>query len=175
MPPTIPSPLGELVSRGFTIPAGIIGVPPGGAIGDFLELVDDGFGNPIPQFVAGLHRIAGLVFPFGNGLSAVNVGEFIELPLPFGMAMEYWHIRLDAVGDAAFTVEVASSIAGALASVGGTAPSVSGARGAQDINGLDWTTTTLVRGGVARATLTSATNVKQATLVISGAKTKPGP
>lgn len=172
MPPTLPVPLGELIPRGFLIDPQYL-VVGGGAVGDLLEIVSGS--PPIAQFVPPLHRIAGLVFPFGNGLSSLSSGEYIEVPLPFGMELEYWHLRLDDIGDAAFTIEAAPSIAAALAPVGGTQPSVTGLRGTQNIGGLDWTTTTMARGGVIRATLNSSAVTKQATLVISGKKLKPGP
>ena len=174
MPPSIPTPQGILIPRGIILIPDAIAAA-GGAIGDLLELIDDGFGNPIAQFVTPVHRLSALVFPFGNGIHPLTAGEYMEIPLPWGMDFAYWHARLDTSGDASFTVEYASTITGALSGVGGTQPSWSGARGAANIGGLDWTTTQGVRGGVVRVTHVSSTNAKTAALVISGNKHKPGP
>lgn len=174
MPPSLPADPGILIPRGVLLPP--YGIwPAGGNIGDILELVDDGFGNPVAQFTEPVNRIVGLTFTFGDGVNTPYAGSIVQIPMPFGMTMEFWRSRLDISGDAVFAVSVASTITGAYSGVGGTAPSVSGALGAEDMNGLDWTTTVLTQTSVVKVELVSFTNAKQITLVIGGTKTKPGP
>jgi hypothetical protein len=110
----------------------------------------------------------GLVFVFPEGSTA---GSKVRLPAPVDGDFAVWWARLDQSGSATFTVRHASGVTGSLASVGGTAPSVSSALGAEDINGLDWTTTGFSFGDIIEVELASITTATGATLTLGCIRT----
>lgn len=118
-----------------------------------------------------LTGLTGIGFVFGDGTGSVPDNAYVQMPVPWDMKALRWHARIDIVGDATFAVKSSSGIAGAVASVGGTQPSITAARGAELLAGLDWTTQQLFMGDVLEVTvLTTSPGVKQVTLVVSGPK-----
>lgn len=124
----------------------------------------------VPDPVAALHdRPVALLFQFGDGANGtIMAGAKAHITIPHPMRAKSWHARHtdNAVGDSTYQVRKAASIAAAMAGVGGTQPSISGAIGAEDTNGLDWTALDFAAGEVVEVELLTITTAKAASLTI---------
>ena len=98
------------------------------------------------------------VFVFGDGTISPVLGSKIAIPSGYTGTFMRWRARIagDVAGSVTFAVRKAASVTGALATVGGTAPSITAAKGAEDTDGLDWTTTTIAPGEILEAELVSS-------------------
>jgi len=108
----------------------------------------------------------GLAFTFGDGVTAPTAGALGIATVPAGFNacnLIGWNARLDVSGSAGFTIKKGSGDTGALASIGGTQPSVSSAIGAHGTP----TTTTFSPGDQIAVTLDSITTAKFAELTLS--------
>lgn len=124
--------------------------------------------STVPDPVAAFHgRDLPLTFQFGDSLFNAVAGMKLRVRVSgYSANFKSWHARLGASGSATFTVRVATSVTNAFASVGGTQPSVTTAVGAEDTDGLNWTTTGVSDGYWVEVELTSITTAADATLVI---------
>lgn len=121
----------------------------------------------VPDPTAALHdRPVPVVFQFGDSLFNAQVGMKIRARLGYAATFKSWHVKLGASGSATFAVRTATGVTGTFSSVGGTAPSVTTALGAEDVNGLDWTTTGVLDGDWIEVELTSITTAADATFVL---------
>lgn len=89
------------------------------------------------------------IFVFGDGVNPPPAGAKIALPVPSNGSFVSWQARVvgDVTGTVVFALRVATTPIGALASVGGTQPSLTAVKGDRQTT-VDWTTTAVVVGGV---------------------------
>lgn len=137
-------------------------VPPGTDVGAVPSVVDIG---------AGVLELA-YGFPggvFSMGFPFFTQGDVLVVPLgQFDTRVDGWAIRtFPDPGTAAFSVHVAPSVTGAFTDMigGGTAPSVTGALGAQSLSVTSWATTAIGTGSVLRVGC-SVLTVPHATLTL---------
>lgn len=129
----------------------------------------DAAGNESPKATVVVTRGTSTGQSVGFAFDHFTVGEFVLRPLPFGGTFSKWWAKRESSGDATWLVEYASSVTGSFASVGGTQPSVTGAIGSKDDDGLDWTTVTFVEGGVLKVTLVTYTGATVVAAITIGA------
>lgn len=89
------------------------------------------------------------IFVFGDAIDAPSVGSKIAIPAPSAGSFVSWQARHanGQVATAAFHLRYASTPTGAVATVGGTQPSLTTVVGRRETT-VDWTTTAVVAGGV---------------------------
>jgi hypothetical protein len=107
------------------------------------------------------------VFVFGDGAISPVLGSKVAISSPYTGTFMRWRARIagDVTGSVTFALRLAASVTAALAGVGGTAPSITTAKGAEDTNGLDWTTTGIASGEILEAEYVSG-DVLGVTLVV---------
>jgi len=112
------------------------------------QIIEGPPGPPGPQGPPGLPNTKfAFVYTFGDSINTMLFGTKIVVPSPYSGLITGWRARHsgDLTATALFAVSKAPSVTGVLAAVGGTAPAIAAAKGAESLS-IDWTISTVLVG-----------------------------